>query len=39
MASLLETFSEGEICAISEVVIQINTKKATNVDLSVFTGT
>ena len=39
MASRLETFSEDKIWAIFEAVIQINTKKATNVGLTVFTGT
>ena len=38
MASHFETFLEDEICAINEAVAQTNTKKATNFDLSVFTG-
>ena len=38
MASRFETFSEDEICATNEVVIQTNTKKATNFGLSVFSG-
>ena len=38
MASRFETFSEDEICAINEAVVQTNTKKATNFGLSVFTG-
>ena len=38
MASRLKTFSEDEICAINEVVVQTNTKKATNFGLSVSTG-
>ena len=38
MASCLETFLEHEIWAISEVVVQTNTKKVTNFGLSVFTG-
>ena len=35
MASRFETFSEDEICVINEVVVQENTKKATNFGLSV----
>ena len=38
MASRFETFSEDEICAISEAVVQTNTKKGTNFGFSVFTG-
>ena len=38
MASRFETFSEDEICAINEAVVQKNTKKATNFGLSVFSG-
>ena len=38
MASRFETFSEDEICAINEAVVQTNTKKATNFGFSVFTG-
>ena len=38
MASRFETFSEDEIWAINEAVVQTNTKKATNFGLSVFTG-
>ena len=38
MASRLKTFSEDEICAINEVVVQTNTKKATNFSLLVFIG-
>ena len=38
MASRLKTFSEDEIFAINEAVVQTNTKKATNFGLSVFTG-
>ena len=38
MASRFETFLRDEICAINEAVLQRNTKKATNFDLSVFTG-
>ena len=38
MASRFETFSEDEIWAINEAVMQTNTKKATNFGLSVFTG-
>ena len=30
MASRFEIFSEDEICAINEAVVQTNTKKATN---------
>ena len=39
MASCFETFPEDEICATNEAVVQTNTKKATNFDLSVFTVT
>ena len=38
MASRFERFSEDEIWGINEAVVQTNTKKATNVSLSVFTG-
>ena len=38
MASRFEEFSEDEIWAINETVVQTNTKKATNFSLSVFTG-
>ena len=38
MASRFATFSEDEICAINEGVVQTNTKKATDFGLSVFTG-
>ena len=38
MASRLETFSKDEIWAINELVVQTNTKKATNFGWSVFTG-
>ena len=38
IASRFETFSEDEIWAINEAVMQTNTKKATNFGLSVFTG-
>ena len=38
MASRSETFSEDEICAITEPIVQTNTKKATNFGFSVFTG-
>ena len=38
MASRFERFSEDEIWEINEAVVQTNTKKATNVSLSVFTG-
>ena len=38
MASRFEAFSEDEICAIDEAVLQANTKKATILGLSVFTG-
>ena len=38
MASRFKIFSEDEICAINEAVVQTNTKKATNFGLSVFTG-
>ena len=38
MATRFETFSEGGINAIIEVVAQTNTKKAKNFGLSVFTG-
>ena len=37
MASCFEIFSEDEICAINEAVVQANTKKATNFGSSVFT--
>ena len=36
MASRFETFSEDEICAINEAVVQINTKRATNFGFSEF---
>ena len=35
---LVSRFSEDEICAINKVVVQTNTKKATNFGLSVSTG-
>ena len=38
MASRFETFSKDEIYAINEAFVQINTKKATNFGLSLFTG-
>ena len=40
MASRFEIFGRRlrEICAINEVVVQRNTKKATNCGLSVSTG-
>ena len=38
MASCFETFSEDEICAINEAVVQKNTKRATTFGLSVFIG-
>ena len=38
MASRFDTFSEDEICAIHEIVIQTNTTKATNFGLSVLSG-
>ena len=38
MASRFEKFSEDGIRAINEEVVQTNTKKATNISLSVFTG-
>ena len=38
MASCFETFSEEEICAINEALVQTNTKTATNFGLSVFIG-
>ena len=38
MASCFEVFSEEEIWAINEAVLQTNTKKATIFCLSVFTG-
>ena len=38
MASCFETFSEDEICAINEAVVQTNTKRAKNVGFSEFTG-
>ena len=38
MASRSKTFSEDEIWAITEAVVQTNTKKATNFGLLVFTG-
>ena len=34
---IFEKFSEDEICAINEAVVQTNTKRATNSGLSVFT--
>ena len=37
MASHFEKFSEDEICAINEAVVQTNTKRVTNSGLSVFT--
>ena len=38
MASGFEIFTVDEICAINEAVVQTNTKKATNLSWSVFTG-
>ena len=38
MESHFKTFSEDEICAINEAVVQTNTKKVTNFGLSVFTA-
>ena len=38
MASRLKTFSEDEIFAINEAVVQTNTSKATNFSLLIFTG-
>ena len=38
MASRFKTFSEDEICAINKAVVQTNTKKATKIGFSVFTG-
>ena len=38
MASHFKTFSEDEICAVNEAVLQTNTKKAMNFGLSVFSG-
>ena len=38
MASRLKTFSEDEIFAINEVVVQTNTGKATKFSLFLFTG-
>ena len=38
MASGFEIFTADEICAINEAVVQTNTKKATNLSWSVFTG-
>ena len=38
MASCFDTFSEDEICAINEAVVQINTKRATNFGFSGFIG-
>ena len=38
MAPCFKAFSEDEICAINEAVIQASTKKATIFGLSVFTG-
>ena len=38
MASRFKTFSEDEIGAINEGVVQTNTKKLTTFGLSVFTG-
>ena len=38
MASRFETFSEDEVCAINEEVARSNTKKATQLCLSAFTG-
>ena len=38
MASRFEAFSEDEIWAINEAVVQTNTKKATIFGLSVITG-
>ena len=37
MASRFEAFSEDEIWAIDEAVLQTNTEKATILGLSVFT--
>ena len=38
MASRLETFSEDEIWAINETVVQTNNKTATNFGFSLLTG-
>ena len=38
MASRFDTFSEDEIWAIHEIVIQTNTTKATNFGLSVLSS-
>ena len=38
MASRLKTFSEDEIFAINEAVVQTNTSKATKFSLFLFTG-
>ena len=38
MASRFKTFSEDEIRAINEAVVQTNIKKATNFGLLVFTS-
>ena len=38
MASRLKTFSEDEIFAINEAVVQTNTGKATKFSLFLFTG-
>ena len=38
MGSRFEKFAEDGIWAINEEVVQTNTKKATNISLSVFTG-
>ena len=37
MTSRLEKFSEDEICARNEAVVETNTRKATNFSLTVFT--
>ena len=36
MASRFETFSEDEICAINEAVVQANTKKALDKICEIF---
>ena len=38
MGSRFEKFSEDDIWAINEVVVQTKTKKVTSYGLSVFTG-
>ena len=38
MASSFETFSEDEICAINEAVVQTNTKRTKNFGFSEFIG-